>query len=121
MPPGPSPAPAQTPANRLLPLFRTDDVRDGQGLRIAIDDLAVAVLKVGDRYYAIDDACTHGPGQMSEGEVDGDVVECNFHHGAFNICTGEVVAPPCMVPIRTYYTEVRGGQIYIDRDRPAEP
>ena len=120
MPPGPSPAPARTLSNRLLPLCRTDDVRDGQGLRIAVADLAVAVFKVGDRYYVIDDACTHGPGQMSEGEVDGDIVECNFHHGAFNICTGEVVAPPCMIPIRTYYTEVRGGQIYVDPDRPAE-
>ena len=51
----------------------------------------------------------HGPGRLSEGEVDGDVIECNFHNGAFNIRTGEVVAPPCMVPIRTYYTEVRDG------------
>ncbi len=26
-----------------------------------------------------------------------------------------------MIPVRTYYTEVREGQICIDRDRPAEP
>lgn len=110
-----------TTANKLLPLCPTADVRDGQGLQVAIEDVVVAVFKVGDRYYAIDNQCTHGPGLLSEGEVDGDIVECNFHNGAFNIRTGEVVAPPCMVPIRTYYTEVRDGQIYIDRDRPAEP
>jgi len=110
-----------TTANKLLPLCPTADVRDGQGLQVAVDDVVVAVFKVGDRYYAIDNACTHGPGLLSEGEVGGDIVECNFHNGAFNIRTGEVVAPPCMIPIRTYYTEVREGQIYIDRDRPAEP
>ncbi len=110
-----------TTANKLRPLCPTADVRDGQGLQVAIDDVVVAVFKVGDRYYAIDNQCTHGPGLLSEGEVDGDIVECNFHNGAFNIRTGEVVAPPCMIPIRTYYTEVREGQIYIDRDRPAEP
>jgi len=110
-----------TTANKLLPLCPTADVRDGQGLQVAVDDVVVAVFKVGDRYYVIDNACTHGPGLLSEGEVDGDIIECNFHNGAFNIRTGEVVAPPCMVPIRTYYTEVREGQIYIDRDRPAEP
>ena len=110
-----------TTANKLLPLCPTADVPDGQGLQVAVDDVVVAVFKVGDRYYAIDNACTHGPGLLSEGEVDGDIVECNFHNGAFNIRTGEVVAPPCMIPIRTYYTEVREGQIYIDRDRPAEP
>ena len=110
-----------TTVNKLLPLCPTADVRDGQGLQVAVDDVVVAVFKVGDRYYAIDNACTHGPGLLSEGEVDGDIVECNFHNGAFNIRTGEVVAPPCMIPIRTYYIEVREGQIYIDRDRPAEP
>jgi nitrite reductase/ring-hydroxylating ferredoxin subunit len=88
---------------------------------VTVGDLVVAVFRIGVRYYVIDDACTHGPGRLSEGEVDGDIIECNFHNGAFNIRTGEIVAPPCMIPIRTYYTEVRDGQIYIDRDRPAEP
>lgn len=105
----------------LIPLCPTADVPDEQGLQVSAGDLVVAVFRVGDRYYVIDDACTHGPGRLSEGEQDGDIIECNFHNGAFNIRTGEVVAPPCMIPIRTYYTEVRDGQIYIDRDRPAEP
>ena len=104
-----------------IPLCPTADVPDEQGLQVAAGDLVVAVFRVGDRYDVIDDACTHGPGRLSEGEQDGDIIECNFHNGAFNIRTGEVVAPPCMIPIRTYYTEVRDGQIYIDRDRPAEP
>ena len=105
----------------FLVVCPTSDVPDAQGLQVTIGDLVVAVFRVGDRYYVIDDACTHGPGRLSEGEVDGDIIECNFHNGAFNIRTGEIVAPPCMVPIRTYYTEVRDGQIYIDRDRPADP
>jgi nitrite reductase/ring-hydroxylating ferredoxin subunit len=103
----------------LVALCPIVDVPEGQGLQVTVGDLVVAVFKLGDRYYVIDDACTHGPGRLSEGEVDGDIVECNFHNGAFNIRTGEIVAPPCMIPIRTYYTELRDGQIYIDPDRPA--
>jgi nitrite reductase/ring-hydroxylating ferredoxin subunit len=105
----------------LIELCPTSAVMEGQGLQVAAGDLVVAVFKIGDRYYVIDDACTHGPGRLSEGEVDGDVIECNFHNGAFNIRTGEIVAPPCMIPIRTYYTEVRAGRVWIDPDRPAEP
>ena len=105
----------------LILVCPTSDVPDGQGLQVTVGDLVVAVFRLGDRYYVIDDACTQGPGRLSEGEVDGDIIECNFHNGAFNIRTGEIVAPPCMIPIRTYYTEVRDGQIYIDRDRPASP
>jgi nitrite reductase/ring-hydroxylating ferredoxin subunit len=105
----------------LIALCPISDVPDEQGLQVTVGELVVAVFKVGDRLYVIDDACTHGPGRLSEGEVDGDIIECNFHNGAFNIRTGEVVAPPCMIPIRTYYTEVRDGHLYIDPDRPSNP
>jgi nitrite reductase/ring-hydroxylating ferredoxin subunit len=42
------------------------------------------------------------------------VVECNFHNGQFNIRTGEVVAPPCMVPVKTYPAVVEDGGVYIE-------
>ena len=48
-----------------------------------------------------------GPGSLSEGYIDGDVVECNFHNGQFDIKTGEVVSPPCMIPVKTYPTDGR--------------
>lgn len=57
-------------------------------------------------FCVIDDACAHGPGSLSEGYIDGETVECDFHNGVFNIRTGEVVAPPCMVPVKTYRTLV---------------
>ncbi|MDO8681291.1 MAG: non-heme iron oxygenase ferredoxin subunit [Acidobacteriota bacterium] len=105
----------------LIRLCSTIDVLEGQGLQVTAADLVVAVFRVDDRYYVIDDACTHGPGRLCEGTVEGDIVECNFHNGAFNIRTGEVVSPPCLIPIRTYYAEVRDGQVCIDPERPAEP
>jgi len=42
------------------------------------------------------------------------VVECNFHNGQFNIRTGEVVSPPCMVPIKTYAVLVIDGKVTIE-------
>ena len=60
--------------------------------------------------------CTHGPGSLSEGYIDGDVVECNFHNGQFDIKTGEVVSPPCMIPVKTYPTKVEDGTVVIEVD-----
>ena len=57
-----------------------------------------------------------GRARSSEGYIDGDVVECNFHNGQFNIKTGEVVSPPCMVPIKTYKTTVENGRVFIETD-----
>jgi nitrite reductase/ring-hydroxylating ferredoxin subunit len=39
---------------------------------------------------------------LSEGFVEGDIVECPLHGGRFEIKTGKAVAAPCTVDLRTY-------------------
>lgn len=91
---------------RQLALCSRSDVEPGKVIRIEKDGLVLAVFNLDGEFHVTDDACTHGPGSLSEGCITGEVVECDFHNGAFNIRTGEVVAPPCMVPIKTYRTIV---------------
>ena len=97
-----------------IELCKVGDVAAGEVRRIAAAGLTLAVYNLDGDFCVTDDACTHGPGLLSEGFVDGDVIECNFHQGAFNIRTGEVVRPPCMVPIKTYATVVVDGRVYIE-------
>jgi nitrite reductase/ring-hydroxylating ferredoxin subunit len=97
-----------------LELCRADEVAPGAALRVEKEGLTLAVFNVDGQFYVIDDACTHGPGSLSEGYVEDDVVECNFHGGQFNIRTGEVVSPPCMVPVKTYPTRVEDGVVVIE-------
>ena len=87
-------------------LCRPSEVEAGKALRIEKGALAVAVFNLDGEFFVTDDACTHGPGSLSEGCIEGDVVECDFHNGAFNIRTGAVVTPPCMIPIKTYRTVI---------------
>ena len=102
------------PATALLALCATLDVPEGFALKVEKEGLVLAVFHLGNRFYVTDDACTHGPGSLSEGEIDGDVIECNFHNGAFHIPTGHVEAPPCILPLRTYSVHVEGDQVWID-------
>ena len=95
-------------------LCDADAVVEGAGLKVETHGLALAVFNVDGAYYVTDDTCTHGPGSLSEGYIEGDVVECNFHNGQFNIRTGEVVAPPCMIPIKTYPARVENGKVVIE-------
>ncbi len=97
-----------------IELCSADDVPEGSALRVEAGALTLAVFNVEGAFYVTDDACTHGPGSLSEGYIEGDVVECNFHNGQFNIRTGEVVSPPCMIPIKTYPTRVENGKVMID-------
>lgn len=97
-----------------LDVCATSDVPEGAAIRAEAGGLVLAVFNLGGRFFVTDDACTHGPGSLSEGDIDGEVVECNFHQGAFHIPTGRVEAPPCMIPVRTYAVSVEGGRVFVD-------
>jgi nitrite reductase/ring-hydroxylating ferredoxin subunit len=97
-----------------IKLCSTDEVAPGSAIRVEAADLVLAVFNVGGEFYVTDDNCTHGPGSLSEGYIEDDIVECNFHNGQFNIRTGAVVSPPCMVPVRTYPAVVEDGTVYIE-------
>ena len=89
-----------------IALCRPAEVEAGHAIRIEKGALTLAVYNLDGEYFVTDDACTHGPGSLSEGVIEGDIVECDFHNGAFNIRTGAVVTPPCMIPIKTYRTVI---------------
>ena len=102
--------------SRRIDLCSTAEVSPGNALKVETGELALAVFNVEGEFYVTDDLCTHGPGSLSEGYIEGDVVECNFHNGQFNIKTGEVVSPPCMVPVKTYKTIVENDRVFIETE-----
>ncbi|HTJ94035.1 MAG TPA: non-heme iron oxygenase ferredoxin subunit [Pararobbsia sp.] len=95
-------------------LCKLSDVDPGKAIKVETQGLTLAVFNVDGEYLVTDDTCTHGPGSLSEGCIEGDVVECDFHNGAFNIRTGAVVAAPCMIPLKTYKAYVENGEIGIE-------
>ena len=97
-----------------IPLFKTEDVPIGEARKVETAGLTLAVYNVDSAFYVTDDNCTHGPGSLSEGLLEGDVIECNFHQGRFNVRTGEVVLPPCMIPVKAYHAVVEDGVVYIE-------
>jgi nitrite reductase/ring-hydroxylating ferredoxin subunit len=103
-----------TPAVTRIQLCPIDDVPVGEVRKVETAGLTLAVYNVEGTFYVTDDHCTHGPGSLSEGFLECDVIECNFHQGKFNVRTGDIVAPPCMIPIKTYKASVENGVVCID-------
>lgn len=97
-----------------MKLCMTGEVAPGEALKVELAGLTLAVFNVDGQFHVTDDACTHGPGSLSEGFLDGEVIECNFHQGCFNVRTGEVVTPPCVVPVKTYHSIIEDETVYID-------
>jgi nitrite reductase/ring-hydroxylating ferredoxin subunit len=99
---------------KRIELCSAEEITPGAALKVEVEGLTLAVFNVDGEFFVTDDLCTHGPGSLSEGYLEGDVIECNFHNGQFNVRTGEVVSPPCMVPIKTYPAMVMDGKVTIE-------
>jgi len=84
-----------------------------------IGDRRLAVFNIAGAFYVTDDECTHACASLAEGMLDGDVIECAVHMGAFHVPTGEVRSPPCVVALRTYKVVLKDGDVFADLDRDA--
>ena len=100
--------------SQRIALCKTDDVAAGTALKVEVGGLTLAVFNLNGHFFAMDDACSHGPGSLSDGYVDGEEIECDFHNGRFNIKTGEVAAPPCMIPQKVYPVTIADGRLFVD-------
>ncbi|WP_212524354.1 non-heme iron oxygenase ferredoxin subunit [Actibacterium sp. MT2.3-13A] len=87
---------------KTLTLCAKGDVAEGTAIKVEAGDLELAVYHVEGEFYVTDDVCTHGPGSLSEGYLDGHEIECDFHNGRFDIRDGKVTAPPCIMELKTY-------------------
>jgi len=90
-----------------------DDVEDDEGLQITVDNGAiVAVFRVSDEFYVIEDLCSHGNASLAEGFLEDFDIECPFHGGKFDIRTGEPTAFPCAEAIKVYEVKVSDGVLF---------
>jgi nitrite reductase/ring-hydroxylating ferredoxin subunit len=110
-------AETQTTEARLVALCAAADVEPDTPVRVLLDNVAYAVFSLNGRFYVTQDQCTHGPGSLADGFVMGAEIECPFHQGRFDICTGRATAAPCTEALRTWTVHALDGQIFID---PAE-
>jgi nitrite reductase/ring-hydroxylating ferredoxin subunit len=84
-----------------------------------VGDHRLAVYNIDSKFYVTDDECTHAAASLADGMLDGDVIECCLHFGAFHVPTGAVKAPPCSQALRTYQVVLQGDDIFVDLDRDA--
>ena len=103
-----------TATRSILRVCSADDVDWNSARRVETAELVLAVYNVDGQFYVTDDQCTHGPGSLADGELYGYEIECDFHGGRFDVRTGQVSAPPCIIPIRSYKAWVEASDVMIE-------
>ena len=95
-------------------IAQVGEIPEGQVKVAEIQGHRLALARLGNDYYAVDDRCTHDDGPLGEGELVGELVECPRHGARFNVKTGQAVTLPAVVPVKVFPVRVVDNQILVE-------
>lgn len=97
------------------------DLPDGAATRVEIDGVPVAVVRIGNDVFAVNDICSHANVSLSSGEVwcAEREIECPRHGSTFSLVDGAAQTLPATQPIAVYPVEVVDGRVLVTVPEPA--
>ena len=91
----------------------TGELSPGEMKSVSLSHGEVLLANVGGNFYAISDTCTHRGGTLSDGDLDGEQVQCPLHGAIFNVITGEVHNPPAQEGVQAHEVRISGNDILV--------
>lgn len=104
----------------FVTVARVGELAVGEVKITQIYDTMVALYRLDDGYWAIEDVCTHDGGPVAEGTLTGGTVECPRHGATFDVRTGAAKSLPATTPVQTYAVRVVGDEVQVSLDPAAK-
>ena len=97
-----------------VPLTVFDD--KVQARRLDAGPEGICLVRIGDRFHAVSDRCSHAEVSLSEGDIDPDEcwIECWKHGSAFSLLDGQPQSLPATEPVPVYRVRVEGDEIVVE-------
>lgn len=84
--------------------------------KIKVGEIDVILYNVNGEIHATQFSCTHTLTDLSEGRLEGCIIECPLHGGMFDVRDGSVQALPAVTPLKIYPVKVENTVIHVDVD-----
>src|SRR6202165_5551025 len=101
--------------NKFTKVMLEGQLTDNMLVKAMAGDTPILLYKKGNTVCAISETCSHAGGPLSEGELDGNLVQCPWHASRFDVCTGQVRGGPATISQVRYETRIQNGQIEVRR------
>jgi 3-phenylpropionate/trans-cinnamate dioxygenase ferredoxin subunit len=100
---------------RVVRVCAPDDIDVGTARRFDVDGHRIALVRIGDDFYAIGDRCSHADYSLSEGDVweDERELECPKHGSTFSLLSGEPQSLPATKPVPVFDVRVDGDDVSV--------
>ena len=90
---------------------------NGENVCVDVDGTTIAVFKLENQFYAIEDVCTHDGAEIASGKLEGDEIVCPRHGARFCLKTGAVKAPPAYEAISCFPIRIENGIVQVRDNR----
>jgi 3-phenylpropionate/trans-cinnamate dioxygenase ferredoxin subunit len=96
-------------------LCRVEEIPDGGMKHFEIMGYDVMVVRLGDQFYCVDEACTYKWAMLTDGHVDRErlAIVCKDCNGAWDLRTGQPKDPPAKFPLNAYRIEAEGDDLIV--------
>jgi len=105
---------AMTSNENWVTVAQLSELGEGEIKGVEVGDKQIALYNVGGEIHATDNICTHAFALLSDGWLDGDVIECPLHAGRFEVRTGKALGPPVEQDIKVFPVRVSGSDIQVN-------
>ncbi|HKT87481.1 MAG TPA: Rieske 2Fe-2S domain-containing protein [Candidatus Sulfotelmatobacter sp.] len=99
----------------FTPVLSETKLQDGQPVRAEHNGTPILLVRRGSEIFALAETCSHLGGPLSEGKLDGDVIQCPWHGSRFSIRDGHVVDGPAVHPQPCLEARIRNGEVEVRR------
>jgi len=96
----------------FVEICAVSDIPATEPLTLEVDGIPIAIGRVGDKFYAIEDRCPHQGSSFDGGEIEDDVLTCPLHGWRTNLVTGQSLDVPSL-HVKTYPVEIRDGKVFL--------
>ena len=113
-------APERLPSE-FTAVLPESDLGEGEPVRAEHNGTPILLVRRGSQIFALAETCSHLGGPLSEGKLDGDVIQCPWHGSRFSIRDGHVVDGPAVHPQPCLEARIQNGQIEVRKSNCRVP
>ena len=89
------------------------DIPEGKIKEFEVNGESIIIINLNGKFYAYRNECSHMELELTDSEIEGNILTCPWHGAKFNIETGEAVQLPASEPLEKYELKIEDDSIFI--------
>lgn len=101
--------------SKLVRVADISEIGDGKSKVVRAGGRTLAVFRIKDQFFALNNACLHRGGPLGEGDLEGYRVFCPWHGWTYDVRTGAFEIIPTL-KVKSYPVRREGNSIMVEVD-----